>query len=175
MNLEKEINNNHSLLILISRPKYTLELTKLLKILDKKIERVCYVNLNKSYQKLKNYLNKIKIKSDNFFVMGLNKPPKNQEAIQNYRYIESADNFGGISMEFSEFVYWGCKFFLIDSLLDMSRKTKKNEFLQFINTLIVKAKIAHTKVIFLALNENIDTHKIKELKMVFDETITDPN
>lgn len=173
MNIEKEIKEKQALLLLISKSKYSSKLTDLMNVLDKNFKKIGYVNLNKSYKKLKDDLTKTKINHKKFFVIGLNKPPKSQGETENYRHIGSAANFGELNIEFSSLVYMGCGVFLFDSLSDMTAKVKKNELLKFVHTIIVKAKIANTKVIFLAINENIDFYAFKELRMVFDKVIND--
>ena len=116
MNIEKEIKENQALLLLTSRSKYASSLVELMKDLDKNFKKIGYVNLNKSYKTLKKSLVKNKINLSKIFVMGLNKPTNAEKEIENYQYIGSADNLGGINIAFSDFVYWGCKIFLFDSV-----------------------------------------------------------
>jgi len=172
MDLEKDIIENQALFLLISKSKYSSRLSDIMKILDKNFNKICYINLNKSFKKLETYFKKAKLNHDKFYMIGLNKPPNNQE-LRYYAHIDSADNLGGISIEFSDFVYRGCKIFLFDSFSDMIKKAKKNELLQFVHMIIVKSKMANTKVIFLSSNENIESNVLNELKMVFDKVITD--
>ena len=173
MNIEKVIKEKQALLLLIPKYNYSSKLMKLIKILDKNFKKIGYINLNRSYKTLKKDLTKNKVNSRKIYVIGLGKPTKGQSEIENYRCIGSADNLGGINIEFSDFVYRGCKIFLFDSLSDMLIKVKKNEVVKFIHTMIVKAKIANTKVIFLALNQNIDSNMFRELSMLFDDVISD--
>jgi len=173
MNIEKEVKENQSLLFLIPKSNYSAKLIEIVKSLNKNFKKICYVSLNRSYKNLKKYLTKNKINFNKFSVIGLNKYTKEQDEIENYRDIGSANNLGGINVAFSDFVYGGCKIFLFDSISDMIIHVKENELLQFIHTMIIKAKIANTQVIFLASNENVDSDMLKELGMLFDKIITD--
>ena len=173
MNIDKEIRERRALLLIIPKYKYSSELTKLMKILDKNFNKIGYINLNSSYKTLIKNLTNNKVNFRKFHVIGLNKPSKGQGEIENYRCIGSADNLGGINIEFSDFVYVGCKIFLFDSLSDMFNKVNKSEVVKFVHTMIVKAKIANTKIIFLALHQNIDFKMFKELNMLFDNIISD--
>jgi len=172
MNIDKEIKEKQALLLLIPKNKYSSELMKLMKILDKNFNKIGYINLNSSYKTLNKNLTNNKLNSRKFHVIGLNNPSKGQSEMENYRCIGSADNLGGINIEFSDFVYRGCKIFLFDSLSDMFNKVNKIEVVKFIHTMIVKSKIANTKIIFLALNQDVDSKLFKELNMLFDNIIS---
>ncbi|MCH7677091.1 hypothetical protein IH879_19385 [candidate division KSB1 bacterium] len=174
MNIEEEIIKNQSILILIAKSEYPSKHMEIVKLLDKNFRKIGYVYLKKSYKTLKKKLTKNKVDFNKFLIIGLDKPTKEQLKAEYYSYIASPADFGGINIALSDLAYRGCKSFLFDSLSNMIAYVKDDKLLKFINTIIIKTKVANTNVIFLALSENINAKMLNDLNMIFDKIIVTP-
>ena len=157
MELKKDFLEKHALLFLEPNLTYYSKLMELAIALDKNFKKICYVNLNKTYEKLKEDLIKNKIDIDKFSIIDV--------------IISSPKDFDGINLAFSDFVHKGCKVFLFDSLSAMLAGASEEDLIKFIHTLIVKAKMTNTHVIFLAPREKIKSELMGDLGMLFDKVI----
>jgi hypothetical protein len=171
INIEKELKDNQTVLLLVGSLDYNETVLEIAKILAKK--NVCYVTLNKTFDSLKELFKKNKINVNNIvFIDAITKTIKEvPDQTKGCYYINSPGALTELSLAVSKFLGHDYEYVIFDSLTNLLIYEKKEPVEKFVSMLINKIKSSKTRAVFYALNANEQSLLIQETGMFVDKVI----
>jgi hypothetical protein len=166
-----ESGKNRIVLHLISNKAYQAELGKITKSISRKFDKIIYISLNKSAEKIVETLKARGIDTEKFvFVDAVNKKVSNSMSYHNFIFINSPRNFDKFSSKLGKIVdkeNGGCLIF--DSLSTMLIYQDDTKVIKFTHDLIAKLAINNSNGEFACLSEDVDSALVKDICMFVDE------
>lgn len=171
MNIEKEISQNQTLLLLMSSTDYNSEIVDVVKKLNGK--NICYVTLNKTSESLKELFTKKKIKTENIvFIDAISKTIKNvSDQSKGVYYVSNPGALTELSIVIEKFLRHKFDCIIFDSLTNLLIYESKAPVAKFVSSLVNKVKQSKTKLILYALSVKEQEALIKESGMFVDRVL----
>ncbi len=162
-------------LVIIPNKRYLKNMVVLVKDLDKKYERICYVSLNEIFNHLTQNFEKNAINTNKFFFIdaitksSVASIPQEDNCI----FVLSPNSLIELSVAITKTLERRePDVLLFDSLSTLLIYEKETTVTKFIHSLIGKIKAASSDCILTALETDAESEAIKDLGMFVDEVLT---
>ncbi|MBW2998129.1 hypothetical protein KY321_01200 [Candidatus Woesearchaeota archaeon] len=169
--INKELENNDVLLIVIPSDKYHKFSSDIIKRLAE--QPVCYVTLNQTAEALKEEFKKHKVKSSNTIILdGITKTfREDPEESQSVYYMSSPSAFTEISLTVSKFIKFGFQYLVFDNITNLIVYSGSTQISKFVSNLMTKTKSEKIKSVFYALDIKEHEGLIKQCESFVDKVI----
>lgn len=172
IDLAGELLQNQTTLMIIPSEKYNELISKVPKQLSGK--KICYITLNKTYNALKETLEKEddEILKNIVFIDAITKSIGKAENTDDCYFVSSPQALTELSVVIYEFLKYKFDYIIFDSLTTLLIYQKSEEpVIKFISNIANKIKTSGSKGIFYVLKT--DEHKlmIQEASMIIDNTM----
>jgi KaiC/GvpD/RAD55 family RecA-like ATPase len=170
-NIKKNLEQNHTILLLVSSSDYNKNIIKIAKKLSS--GKVCYVTLNKTYDSLKEIFKKNRINPKNFIFMDcISKTLKKTiKDTKDCIYCSSPGSLTEISISINKVLKYKFDYLIFDSVTNLLIYEKQSPVAKFMSSLINNIKNSKTKGIFYALTVKDQSDLIKKSGMFVDKVI----
>ena len=170
-NLEKELKNNQTNIILMESIEYNDLILETAKKLAHK--SVCYITLNKTYDSLLELLKKKKVNVKNIiFIDAISKTLKpTPDQIDNCYFVSSPAALTELSIVISKILKHEFEYLIFDSITNLAIYENKNTIAKFMTALINKIKETKTRAVFYAVQSKEQEDLIKQCCTMSDNTI----
>lgn len=172
MNIEKELSDNETILLITPSGKYNDLIADNAKKLASD-NSVLYITLNKTYDSLKEIFEKKGVKTENMvFIDAISKTFKDTpDMTDQCYYCSSPNSFTEISLVISKVIKEGFDYLIFDSLTSLLVYEGKAPVSKFVSNIVNKMKHADVKGVFYALDINKHKSTIQEAGMFLDKVI----
>ncbi|PIN87178.1 hypothetical protein COV19_00815 [Candidatus Woesearchaeota archaeon CG10_big_fil_rev_8_21_14_0_10_44_13] len=171
VNIEKELEENQTILLLMMGENYNNLTLSIAKQLSGK--KMCYVTLNKTFHALDETFSKNGIDTKNMVFVDtisrtfMDKP----EQTGRCHFISSPAALTELSITLSKFVKDGFDYIIFDSLTNLMVYEKKAPVAKFLSSVINRVKEGKIKAVFYALKVDQHNELIQECSMFVDKVI----
>jgi len=166
----KDLDKNQIVLAVVKSSKYNSEILATTKKLSKK--KLYYVTLNKTYDALKEMLEKKKINMENiFFVDAISDTIKAVKDTKTVSYVSSPRAFTEMSIAITKALKKNPDYLLFDSLTSLMTYEKPAVIEKLFSNLVSKIRATKTKAIFYVVEIKEHEAMIKQCSMQSDKTI----
>lgn len=175
MDIEKELSENKTLLLLMPDADYNDIVAYMVKSLPK--GKLCYVTLNKTLNSLKALLKKNKIDDENIIFIDAVSKSANEDIESSPKcfFIESPAELTEISAAVSWVISGSLannvECLIFDSITDLLVYSDKPESAKFISSATNKIKESNVRAVFFALKVKEHEDFIRECGISFDKVI----
>ena len=171
MDIEKELSQNQTILLIMSSEKYNSLIVDIVKQLPGK--SICYITLNKTYDSLRELFKKKGIKVDNiFFIDAISKTiKKTSDQTDSCYFVDSPSALTEISLVISKFLKHNFEYLIFDSLTNLMVYSKKAPVAVFVSSIVNKIKETKTNAAFYALKMEQHQELIQETSIFVDKVV----
>lgn len=176
MDTDKLISNSKSVLILLTEEHYKRRLLELMKYIEKKRKKICYVCLSKPYSYVINDLKEKDTNIDKFaFVDVLSSHYLKHEDRSNCVFVDSPDDLEGIKKAiFNVVTKKDCNIIVFDTISSLLSFNQQDKLLHFTNDLSLDLKECHKLFLFLKESSILYDEEllfVKDFELFIDETL----
>ena len=169
MKIQKELEKNQTILLIVPSVEYSNVLIRNLKELTK--QNVCYVTLNKTVDSLRETFKKNHVNTDNIVFIDaisktIKKVPDQEDKVY---YVSSPGALTELSIAINRFLKHQFQYLVFDSLTNLLIYQKKAPVAQFVSAIVNKIKISNTKGVFYTISVTEQEELIKETCMFVDK------
>lgn len=173
IDMQKEIDENQVVLVIVPNDIYLDKVTELTKALAEGHEKTVYVSLNKPYTSLVGLLHKNSIDPNKFyFIDAVTSTVMTPEPTKNCDYVSNPGALTELGLHISKVLTDekpDATFF--DSLSTLLVYEKGTTVIKFVHALISKLRVLGGKCVLTCLEEDVDSTLIKDLNMFADKVI----
>ena len=171
--INKEIKENQIILVVISKDKYPVHLTEILKGLNNNSQKISYVSFNQPYNALNSLIQKNGLNVNKFFFIDtVTSSVQNPKPLNNCIFVSAPNALTEVSVAVSKALSeQKCDAQVFDSLSALLIYDSANSITLFTHNVITKLKISGSKAVFIALKEDISNELIKDIYMFVDKVV----
>jgi len=171
VNIEQELANNQSILLLIPSMQYNEVSADVAKQLSS--GSLCYVTLNKTFASLKESFAKEGINLDNLvFIDAISKSIKMApEQTDSAYFVSSPSAMTELSLAMTKFLKHNFDYIIFDSFSNLLIYHQKDAVVKFISSIVNKIKASNTKAVFYAIKSKEHEGMVQQCSMFVDKVI----
>ena len=177
MDILHEITENKFVLVLLTEKQYGEKLKDLVKSIEKKHAKICYVCLSKPYSDVVNYLKDLHLDIGKFqFVDVLTSHYKKPSKVDNCIFIEDPNKLIAIRVAISKSITQKkCSVVIFDTISSLLMYEQSHDIVKFTHQLTIEQKNQDINKVFIVLKEGdivgeYSEPLIKDLQMFTDRT-----
>jgi archaellum biogenesis ATPase FlaH len=178
MDIYREISENKFVLVLLTEKQYENKLADIVRNVEKKHTKICYVCLSKPYTDVIDYLKDIGLDINKFFFIDvLTSHYKKPKEVDNCIFIEEPTKLIAIEVAINKAVTEkNCSIIVFDTISSLLMYEQSHDIVKFTHELTIEKKHQDINKLFIILKENNLLSKyyesfVKDIEMFSDKKI----
>jgi len=165
--IEKQLKEKDIAIIVMPKTDYSENIMKLVKIISKISNSICYVSANKPEKTLIKMLNENCIDPKKFLIIDCITETAERKKDKNI-FVKSPANLTGVNLAIKEAIDLGVDSIFIDAISTFMIYEQGVVVIKFAHNLITKLRELEKKCIFIVMKEDINRALLDDLDMFVD-------
>lgn len=169
MDIKTELASNQTVLLVMSGADYNTEIVRVMSQLS---GNICYITANKTYDALKETLEKNKISTENIiFIDTISKTLKKVSDQEEVFYVSSPGALTELSLVVKKFLKHDFDYLIFDAISNLSTYQNKNICTKFLRDLVDSVKKTKTKSVFYVIESAENEAIISKMSAIVDKVV----
>ena len=167
-----KLSESEIVLSVVPKNEYSQDLVRLIKIIAKQNNSVCYVSANKPMRAILKLFDKTGVDPKKFLIIDcITTGPLTEKRAGSTIFMRSPKNLTGLAITVGEAVDQGVENIFVDALSTFIIYTESPAVVRFAHSLITRLRVADKKGVFIIVKGDIGKGLLDDLSMFVDNVI----